>query len=106
MTWDEPWRQEERPSPSDIPDEYGLVPDGRGRIIASYFIGLYVLYYVGLKLFGAQATLIGGYPLLMWMALALILLTIAGMYVLVWRPSVRAEEQQTRDTAAAPVEDD
>jgi membrane protein implicated in regulation of membrane protease activity len=97
MSWDEPWRREERPSASEIPDKYGVVPDGRGRILMAYFIGLYVVYYAALKLFGGQAVLLGGYPLLMWLVLGLITLTIAGMFVLVWRPEVRAQEQSGSD---------
>lgn len=110
MTWDEPWRQEERPSASAIPDEYSILPEGRGRIIAAYFVGLFALYYAGLKMFGGQAILIGGYPVLMWLAGLLILFTIAGMYVLVWRPEVRTQkravEESDRDTGAASVESD
>jgi hypothetical protein len=97
MSWDEPWRHEERPNASEIPAEYGFLPDGRGRIIAGYFVGLYVLYYAALTLFSGQAVLIAGYPLLMWMALGLIVLTIIGMYVLVWRAEVRLQEELTTD---------
>jgi hypothetical protein len=100
MTWDEPWRHEERPSASEIPAEYGFLPEGRGRIIAAYFVGLYVLYYAALKLLGGQAVLMAGYPLLMWLALGLIVLTIVGMYVLVWRPEVRTQEESTADREA------
>ena len=63
----------------------------------AYFIGLYVVYYAALKLFGGQAVLLGGYPLLMWLVLGLIVLTIVGMFALVWRPEVRAQEQSASD---------
>ena len=110
MTWDERWRREERPDASEIPDDYGVIPKGRGKIIIGYFVGLYVLYYVALKLFGAQGELITGYPVLMWLAGILIFLTLIGMYVLVWRPGVRAKEDEVRDadqdTSTARMEGD
>ena len=68
-------------------------PTGRGRVIAVYFVGLFVLFYVALKLFGGQATLIAGYPLLMWLAGALLFFDVVGLYWFLWRPAVRRRSE-------------
>jgi len=98
MTWDEPWRQEESADPSEIPAEYnGLRPRGRGRIVATYFVGLFLAFYVALKSFGGQAVLIAGFPLLMWMAVALILLVLTGLYFFAWETEVQTMSEAESD---------
>ena len=104
MTWDEPWRREQRPDASEIPDDYGIWPEGRGQLIAAYFVGLFVAYYIALELFGGQAILIAGYPLLMWLAGLLIAFTLLGMYALVWRTEVRARETETETETGTGAE--
>jgi uncharacterized membrane protein len=86
MAWNEPWTREDRSKPSEIPSEYnGLRPSGRGKLTAGYFLGVFVLFYVALKLFGGKAMLIAGYPILMWMAGGLIVLVLIGLYVFAWQ---------------------
>jgi len=99
MTWDEPWRREESADPSEIPAEYnGLRPSGRGRIVATYFVGLFLAFYVALRLVGGQAMLIFGFPLLMWMAIVLILLVLTGLYFFAWEAEVQTMSSTESET--------
>lgn len=98
MAWDEPWTREERAKPSEIPTEYNaLWPTGRGRLTAGYFVGVFALFYVGLKLFGGEATLIAGFPVLMWLAAGLISLVLVGLYVFAWQSETAATTDRESD---------
>lgn len=102
MAWNEPWTREDRSEPSEIPAEYnGLRPSGRGKLTAGYFLGVFILFYIVLKLFGGKAMLIAGYPVLMWMAGGLIMLVLIGLYVFAWQ----SETALTTDIESAPETD-
>ena len=105
MTWDELWIENERADPSEIPSEYNsLSPTGGGRVTAAYFIGVFALFYVGLKLFGSQPTLLGGFPVLMWLAVGLIILVLIGLYWFAWPSEVETTSGAGRDADTSSEE--
>lgn len=92
MHWDEKWRHEERPDPEDIPDEYSIRPTKNGRIIVTYFVSLFGVFYLLFRFFGTEPILLGGIPLLILLNIGLVALTLLGVYLLLWPQETKAME--------------
>ena len=107
MSWQEEWRNQERPDGRQIPDEYSLVSNLKENTMVVYFIGVLVASYIALETIGTQAILIAGLPVLMWLMVGIAVLILIGLYISASRERVSEDTAQTdRQPRQREVDDD